>query len=157
MNTLSPGYERICYPVEYKEKRENAEVKERERARKTFSERRAEDLQSHTRTQWRKSLTWMIAADQLVGREVSFSKSGFQFPKGAYTAYTDGIAFSSEFASGVTDRRLLENKNAPTECRRILLFCQFSSYFFFFSSCSLFRMTRRWFETPREDFNRVYS
>lgn len=26
----------------------------------------------------------MIAADQLVGREVSFSKSGFQFPKGAY-------------------------------------------------------------------------
>lgn len=54
----------------------------------------------------------MIAADQLVGREVSFSKSGFQFPKGAYRVPTESPP--SEFASGVTDDvDLLENETRP--------------------------------------------
>lgn len=85
INQKSNGYRKI-----------KAGVKERERARKTFSDV-ARKTCSHTRTQWRKSLTWMIAADQLVGREVSFSKSGFQFPKGAYRVPTESPL--SEFAS----------------------------------------------------------
>lgn len=58
--------------------------KKRECEKDIFSNVARQKICSHTRTQWKKSLTWMIAADQLVGREVSFSKSGFQFPKGAY-------------------------------------------------------------------------
>lgn len=137
----------------YREKKK-AEVKERERARKTFSDV-ARKTCSHTRTQWRKSLTWMIAADQLVGREVSFSKSGFQFPKGAYTAYTDGIAFSSEFASGVTDRHrdLLENETRPRNTGEFFVL----PILFIFSSRSLLWMTRRWFDAARKFKNRVYS
>jgi len=55
----------------------------------------------------------MIAADQLVGREVSFSKSGFQFPKGAYRVPTESPP--SEFASGVTDQRgSLKKRNTTT-------------------------------------------
>jgi len=53
----------------------------------------------------------MIAADQLVGREVSFSKSGFQFPKGAYRVPMESPP--SEFASEVTDVDLLENETRP--------------------------------------------
>lgn len=90
----------------------------------------------------------MIAADQLVGREVSFSKSGFQFPKGAYIAYTDGIAFSSEFASGVADRHrdLLENETRPRNTGEFFVL----SILFILSSRSLFWMTRRWFDAAKK-------
>lgn len=163
--TLSPGHER--YPLSggiksikaiEKRKSRSKKKKERERARKTFSDV-ARKTCSHTRTQWRKSLTWMIAADQLVGREVSFSKSGFQFPKGAYTAYTDGIAFSSEFASGVTNRAsgcALRERNAPTEYGRILCFANSLHFFFFFLLVPSFGWPVDG-STPRENLNRVYS
>lgn len=59
---------------------------------------------SHARAQWKKSLTWMIAADQLVGREVSFSKSGFQFPKGAYRVPTP-LTFVRKSASSLPSAR----------------------------------------------------
>lgn len=98
-------------------------MKERERARKAFSDV-ARKTCSHTRTQWRKSLTWMIAADQLVGREVSFSKSGFQFPKGAYRVPAESPP--SEFASGLRCRRArargsLRERNVATEHGRMLV------------------------------------
>lgn len=145
----SPEYERVHCPgdkkSEKKERKEKEEkttrakrkknrkkktkriekkagVKERERARKAFSDV-ARKTCSHTRTQWRKSLTWMIAADQLVGREVSFSKSGFQFPKGAYRVPTESPP--SEFASGVTlpaRAELLENETRPQNTGECLFY-----------------------------------
>lgn len=67
--------------------RERMRERARRRARKIFSAtsrgRPAATPRTHN---GKKSLTRMIAADQLVGREVSFSKSGFQFPKGASRA-----------------------------------------------------------------------
>jgi len=73
----------------------------------------------------------MIAADQLVGREVSFSKSGFQFPKGAYRVPTESPP--SEFASGVTDRRESFRKRNTTTIRGEIFVLPVRSVLFPFS------------------------
>lgn len=91
----------------------------------------------------------MIAADQLVGREVSFSKSGFQFPKGAYRVPTESPP--SEFASGVTDRRGSFRKRNTTAIRGECLFYQFSPLY------SLFQMACRWLDVSRENLNRGFG
>lgn len=97
VKTKENGIERRKGPKEKRtverEKRERKKKKKKRNAKefeKDIFSNVARKICSHVRIQWKKSLTWMIAADQLVGREVSFSKSGFQFPKGAYRVPTGG-------------------------------------------------------------------
>lgn len=85
----------------------------------------------------------MIAADQLVGREVSFSKSGFQFPKGAYRVPTESPP--SEFASGLqTNMDLLENETRSRNTGKCL-FHQLTPL------DSLSRIARRWYRRERKE------
>lgn len=91
----------------------------------------------------------MIAADQLVGREVSFSKSGFQFPKGAYRVPTESPP--SEFASGVTDRRGSLRKRNTTAIRgrggEMFVLPVFSALFLFSDGPSMVRRLARKFKS----------